>query len=276
MLVSVHPRVYERLTSTYPELKESLVPELQVTRRAAWHAGGTPIEWLNQFTSGKVEWLHTDFIGMDHIPDVGETVVTNGRGTTEDVVAEWILAAVLMACKRLGSYHTWTDKYGQKPILLREARIVIIGRGAIGKESRRLMFMSGARHIVLTGAMDLDAIDSADVVVVTTSLRPDTVGLIDRHVLDRMRKGAWLISISHGKVIRDEDLAQSLLNNHLGGAILDCFENEPLPPENALWSCAVVSPHLAWYSPESTDRRVKLFLRKLREWETSGGTTFSP
>ena len=267
-MISVHPGVYERLIEQYPELVGIIVPELEVTQRAAWHAGGTSRSWLKQFSPGTVDWLHTDFIGMDHIPDVGDTLVTNGEGSTEDIVAEWVLAGVLMACKRLGSYKKWSDRYQQKPILLKNASIVIIGRGAVGTQSLRLLQGAGALNVTITGAADLSPARAADVVVVATSRRDETLGLINRSEMEQWRTGVWLVSISHGGVIEQEDLSRGLAKGELGGAVIDCFENEPLPESSSLWSLATVSPHLAWYSPESTDRRVQTFLARLREWES--------
>jgi phosphoglycerate dehydrogenase-like enzyme len=80
---------------------------------------------------------------MDHIPDVGSTLVTNGKGTTEDIVAERVLAATLMAFKRLGSYRAWAGRDRQKPILLKDAAIVIISRRAIGTQSGGCSRMRG-------------------------------------------------------------------------------------------------------------------------------------
>ena len=265
-MISVDPGVYERLIEQYPELVGIIVPELEVTQRAAWHAGGTPRDWLKQFVPGTVEWLHTDFIGMDHIPDVGGTLVTNGNGTTEDIVAEWVLAATLMACKKLGSYKAWAGRDGLKPILLKDAAIVIIGRGTIGTQSMGLLKNAGAVNVITTGAADLRPTRIADIVVVATSRRRETLGLINRSELEAWKVGAWLVSISHGGVIVDDDLSLGLKKGGLGGAVIDCFENEPLPASSDLWSLATVSPHLAWYSPESTNRRVEAFLTKLKAW----------
>jgi D-2-hydroxyacid dehydrogenase (NADP+) len=238
-----------------------------VTQSAAWHVGGTPSVWLEQFGPGTVEWLHTDFIGLEHIPDVGETLVTNGKGTTEDIVAEWVLTAVLMACKRLGSYKIWSDRYGQKPILLKDAKVVIIGRGAIGRESLELLKRVGARDVAITGADHLEPARVADIVVVATSLRDQTIGLINTSELELWKLGVWLVSISHGGVISDHDLVEGLTKGAPAGAIIDCFEEEPLISDSKLWSLAIVSPHLAWYSPESADRRVAVFRARLKQWQ---------
>lgn len=266
-MISVHPHVYGRLIKLYPDLADIVIPEIEVTQSAAWHAAGTPPDWLDQFGPGTVEWLHTDFIGMEHIPDVGSTLVTNGRGTTEDIVAEWVLTATLMACKRLGHYRKWSDRYGQKPILLREAAITIVGRGAIGSESERVLKGAGARDVVVTGASNLDPVRLADIVVLATSRRAETLGLINSEEMAKWKKGSWLVSISHGGVIDDYDLSCALANGLPAGAIIDGFETEPLPDNSELWSLAILSPHLAWYSPESTTRRVATFRARLKEWQ---------
>jgi phosphoglycerate dehydrogenase-like enzyme len=81
------------------------------------------------------------------------------------------------------------------------------------------------------------------------------------------KTGSWLVSISHGGVINDLDLSDGLAKGLPAGAIVDCFETEPLPDNSELWSLAILSPHLSWYSPESTNRRVETFRARLKEWQ---------
>jgi len=102
-MISVHPHVYDRLIEQYPDLVGVIVPELKITQSAAWHAGGTPPDWLKQFGPGTVDgYIRLHRLGSH--PRRGSTLITNGKGTTEDIVAEWVLTATLMACKRLGHY----------------------------------------------------------------------------------------------------------------------------------------------------------------------------
>ena len=54
----------------------------------------------------------------------------------------------------------------------------------------------------------------------------------------------------------------------LGGAFLDVFQQEPLPPESPLWTLAntIVTPHSAGFSDGNAARVRGLFLANLGRW----------
>ena len=49
-----------------------------------------------------------------------------------------------------------------------------------------------------------------------------------------MKSGEILVNISRGKVVNKTDLIEALQND-LGGAVLDVFEEEPLSEKSSLW-----------------------------------------
>lgn len=61
-----------------------------------------------------------------------------------------------------------------------------------------------------------------------------------------MKEGAGFINISRGRIVDSEALIASLKSGHLSGAVLDVFEQEPLPVESPLWSAPnlTMSPHM--------------------------------
>ena len=108
----------------------------------------------------------------------------------------------------------------------------------------------------------------ADFVVLAVPLSAQTDGLIGEAELRAMKHGAWLINVSRGRVVREEALLRALREGWIGGACLDVFEEEPLPPESELWSLpnAIVTPHNSGFSPLNFDRASELFLDNLRRY----------
>ena len=91
------------------------------------------------------------------------------------------------------------------------------------------------------------ALAEADVVALTCPLTPETEGLIGAAALAAVKPGALLINVARGKVVDEAALLASLADGRVRAAALDCFHEEPLPPESAFWAQpnVLITPHAA-------------------------------
>ncbi len=82
-------------------------------------------------------------------------------------------------------------------------------------------------------------------------LTPRTRGLMDRRRLGLLPQGAGVVNIGRGPLMDQAALCDLLQSGHLGGAVLDVFEQEPVPPEDRIWRVPnlIVSPHTAADDP---------------------------
>jgi glyoxylate/hydroxypyruvate reductase len=78
-------------------------------------------------------------------------------------------------------------------------------------------------------------------------LTPETSGLFDRERLLQLPQGAFLINVSRGAIVVEQDLLALVKQGHIAGAMLDVFENEPLGTDHPFWTepRITVTPHIS-------------------------------
>jgi phosphoglycerate dehydrogenase-like enzyme len=82
---------------------------------------------------------------------------------------------------------------------------------------------------------------------------------------DLLKKGAYFVAVSRGKLYDTAALVKALDSQRLAGAGLDVTDPEPLPTGHPLWKFpnVVITPHIASQSPDSHARRVAVITENL-------------
>jgi phosphoglycerate dehydrogenase-like enzyme len=178
----------------------------------------------------------------------------------------------------------WVRHLADEDILhLPASTVLVVGVGGIGAEIARMVRALGAkvigidpRRVEPSEGMEaifppeqLDALlPLADAVVLTMPHTPETEGLIDAGRLALMRPHALLVNIGRGATVRLDPLVDALRERRLGGAALDVFEQEPLPPEHPLWRepLALLTPHVAVVGPHIVERRLAVLCDNARRF----------
>jgi D-3-phosphoglycerate dehydrogenase len=172
--------------------------------------------------------------------------VFNAPHASTRSVAELTMGGVIALARRLGDksnalHRRHWDKSLAGAHEVRGRTIGIVGYGHIGQQvgllaeafGMRVLFHDTVKKLALGLARpvaDLDALlEAADFVTLHVPETPRTVGLIGAEELARMKKGAYLLNLSRGKVVAPEALRAALASGHLGGAALDVYAAEPAP-----------------------------------------------
>lgn len=145
--------------------------------------------------------------------------------------------------------------------LASDTRVGILGLGNLGAVvaqrllangftvngwSRRDKHVSGVNGF--SGAQQLNAfLRSSDILV---NLLPDTRetrGLINHEVLSQLPRGAGVINAGRGPQLDSDALLRALDSGQVQAAVLDVFEQEPLPKEHPLWQHprVIITSHVA-------------------------------
>jgi D-3-phosphoglycerate dehydrogenase / 2-oxoglutarate reductase len=113
---------------------------------------------------------------------------------------------------------------------------------------------SRARELGVTLVATLpELLRASDVVSLHVPLTPDTKNLIDADALAALRPGAALVNCGRGELVDLGALHAALASGRLAGAALDVLDTEPPPADHIAFALprTIITPHLAWLSPES-------------------------
>jgi len=90
-------------------------------------------------------------------------------------------------------------------------------------------------------------LNNSDILINLLPLTNKTRGILNRELLLKLKKGSYLINVGRGPHLVNEDLMELLSQNHLSGASLDVFDEEPLPDNHPFWNHPKinVTPHIA-------------------------------
>lgn len=236
-----------------------------------------------------LRYIQLTSAGFDRVPmdevKAGGIEIRNARGVYSVPMAEHAVWGVL-------------SLYHQAPFFLRnqaQARwekhrgllelagktVCILGTGSVGTACAARFRAFSCRVVgvnrtvrecaAFDAVLPMDALDDAlamaDVVVVTLPLTDATRALLNAERLGKMKSGAVLVNIARGALIEEAALIDAL-QNRLGGAVLDVFESEPLPPESPLWTMenVIVTPHNSFVSDGNAARLRDLIFANLREY----------
>ena len=270
--------------------RETALAELPEARAAY---GRLDPELLDAATN--LEWLCAPQAGPDpsfyfqELVD-SKVVVTNMRGIYNDHIAAHIMSFVLAFARGLHIHlpdqfrGVWNSRGEQaSAIYLPDATAVIIGVGGIGGETARHCAYFGM-HVIgidprvtepVDGVAELfhpDQLDEhigrADFVIMTAPQTPRMERMMNLERMRRMKGKAVLINIGRGSNLVIDDLAEALESGIIGGAALDVFETEPLPPTHRLWKAPnfLMTPHVAAAGGFLKERRYALITENCRRF----------
>ncbi len=204
--------------------------------------------------------------GIDHIiddPEIPQEVKITR--VIDDQLTEDMSVFVLSLCLehlRNLSFHHCSQKWETKPYRRpEEMQVGIMGLGVLGvavaeKLIRNKFNVSGWRKTrkdilgvnTFYGNDQLDDfLKHSDILVCLLPLTSQTENILNRELFQKLPKDAYLINVARGNHLVEEDLLELIENDHLSGAALDVFRQEPLPEEHPFWqhNQIKITPHIA-------------------------------
>ena len=209
-----------------------------------------------------------DNINVDELTEKGVVVTNTPSDEVNESVAEHTWALILALVRRVveadestkrGSYRGWEPAVFLGMSLIGKT-LGIVGMGGIGSMvarrargwNMRILYNkrspdAKAEKELGVEFADLDRLYAeSDIITLHVPLNDETLRMINKESIYKMKKGVFIINTSRGPVIHERDLAHALRDGHVKGAALDVFENEPnINPELITMEKVVLTPHIA-------------------------------
>ena len=225
----------------------------------------------------KLKWIQALGTGVDNIvdlPSLGKgVIVTNIRGIHGAPVSEAAIAYMLSLARDMpASVHAQDrSEWRRHPSQLLAKRTVgILGVGLIAEYLAPICKALDMTVIGITGtpretkgfdrmvARDklTEIAPELDFLVALIPLSEETRNIVGRAMFEAMKKSSFLVNLARGGVVDEPALIEALNAGEIAGAALDVFSQEPLPPDNPLWTTKNVTifSHLGGYSQGYEER----------------------
>lgn len=213
-----------------------------------------------------MQWVQTGSAGVDRVLPLlpAKTILSRGYGLHDVTMSEHCLGRIL--AHELNLRQAWINQSARKWERYPTGRVAgkilgICGMGTIGSAlARRARAFDmrvwglrrkarSSRYVERMFGQDglLEFLAGVDYLVILLPLTEATRGMFGKREFLAMKPGSVLISMGRGPVVRERELIECLREGLPAAALLDVFDQEPLPPESELWGLpnVTITPHNA-------------------------------
>ena len=207
--------------------------------------------------------------------------VCNVKGYSTDSVVQHTFALLFYLYEKLNHYDEFvkSGQYSDYEVFsyfneyfceLKGKRWGIIGLGEIGRGVANIAKAFGCQVVYYSTSgvnnnseyerVDLEELlATSDIISIHSPLNEQTLNLIDKDELSKMKKTAVIINVGRGGIINEEALANALDNGDIAAAGLDVLTTEPIAKDNPLnrikdSNKLIITPHMAWATVEARKR----------------------
>lgn len=221
---------------------------------------------LIQLTSAGFDRVPLDYIRTRGIE------LHNAAGVYSVPMAEFVVCGILQLYKQSRFFvenqarHKWEKHRGL--LELSNKRVCIFGCGDVGREVAKRLDAFGCRitgvnrtvrefpgfERVLPLAKLPEVTAACDILICCIALTPKTRGMISKEIFERLTPNAVFVNIARGALVDEVAMTAWLQNG--GRAVLDVFEEEPLPENSPLWDMenVILTPHNSFVGDGNRER----------------------
>ena len=231
-----------------------------------------------------LSWAQSIWAGVEPLLDPAarrDYILTNARGVFGKLMSEYIVGYLLAHERKMfqrieaQKNQHWEDS---DTGTLRGKIIGLLGVGSIGAEVARTAKFFGmtvrgytisseaSEHVDMYyhGNDLLKFSKGLDYLVNILPNTSETRKLINADLLNSLPPHALLINVGRGSAVDESALTEALNHNRIAGAVLDVFEQEPLPKDHPFWTIPNLRMTFHTAAPSLAEDITKLFIENYR------------
>jgi phosphoglycerate dehydrogenase-like enzyme len=247
--------------------------------------------------ASNVKWVQTGAAGVENLDKefmASSIVLTNMARIFAPGISETAMGLLLCLTRGITTlYMPQFAKRQMKPVGTAKSAdhvelggktMGIVGMGGIGSALARRAHHGFDMRVVGTDAKALprpeyvaelrdpswfaEMVPQVDVLVAAAPHTPKTERMFNEKVFRSMKKTAYFLAVSRGKLFDDLALVKALKDGWIAGAGLDVFPQEPPPSDHPIFDCTnvVMTAHTSGWSPDRQIRLIDLYTENLRRY----------
>ncbi|MDN2453188.1 D-2-hydroxyacid dehydrogenase [Lactobacillus sp. UCMA15818] len=220
-----------------------------------------------------------------------KVVVTNIPTYASDAVAQFTFSLLLEVTSQVGLHNRLVheNKWAQVPdftfwdkslLELKGKTLGLIGYGHIAQKVAKLghafsmkviFYNHRPKNVTETWAKQVpldELLKRADVISLHVIQTPETINLINKDSLDKMKKGVILLNTARGKLVNETDLTNALNKDKIYAYATDVVQKEPIAKSNPLLKAknCYITPHIAWAPHETRERLLDITIDNIKAY----------
>ncbi|MCL1124578.1 D-2-hydroxyacid dehydrogenase [Shewanella surugensis] len=236
-----------------------------------------------------LKWLQSTFAGIDPLvkPKLRKDYkLTNIRGIFGPLMSEYLFGYLLAHSRQHQKYKQQQQQKIWQPSSfksLQDQTLLLLGTGSIAQHIAKTAKHFGMQVVGINRsakpAQGFNSIDTlshlnqyiphADTIASILPNTTDTQNILNEETLALMKPNAILFNLGRGNVLDLDALFKQLSQHQEQQAILDVFNQEPLPKAHPIWSLnnVTITPHIA--APSFPEQVVEIFVQNYSRWINS-------
>ena len=262
---------------------------------------------LDRLKEYGVKYMSTRSVGYDNIDiDYANKIgikIANVPSYSPNSVSEFTVLSLLSLVKNYNNLliNGYNRNYIRTGLVAKEIRnlnIGVIGTGRIGSLTVKHLKGFSPKNIFVYSRTEKEEIKqyaeyvsldelykNSDAIIYHIPYSKETENMICKDSISKMKKGVYIINVSRGGIVNNEDLLEGLRSGYIGGAAIDVYSNEieyvnkdikdivlkdEIIEELFKMNNVIITPHFAFYTDEALLNMVSISIDNIFEFKNTG------